>query len=200
MGCSECAQRPPAPQKALGRLWGCTHTHTHKGRCRKSQMPSQYHSRRSTRRALLGGLGAQGCSTSRRRLLGHRHCHFHAWGIPGTSRAGLWPRGSGFHKQRNPDVSQETSSSLCPTAGHPTLWKRFPRGQRRAAGPSQGKSQQLLPSKGCFPALLVAVLPWCWWGDPSECLVFPVCPWQSSVCSVPAALLCWYRWHPNLPN
>lgn len=43
MGCSECAQRPPAPQKALGRLWGCTHTHTKggvgKAKCHLSTTP-----------------------------------------------------------------------------------------------------------------------------------------------------------------
>lgn len=40
------------------------HTHrTQEGGCRKSQMPSQYRARKSAQRALLGGPGAQGCST-----------------------------------------------------------------------------------------------------------------------------------------
>lgn len=51
--------------------------------------------------------------------------------------------------------------------------------------PSQGKSQQLLPSKDCFPALLVAVLPQCWWGDLSEWF-FQSAP-AKAVCAVPAA-------------
>lgn len=53
--CSEASSTPRGTWKALG-----VHTHTREG---KSQMPSQYHSRKSTWRALLGAPGAQGCST-----------------------------------------------------------------------------------------------------------------------------------------
>lgn len=77
------------------RLWGCTHSHTQEGRCRKSQMPSQYHSRTSTQRAVLEGPGLRDAAQGRQRLLGHSHSHSHARGIPGNtwSRAvatGLW--------------------------------------------------------------------------------------------------------------
>lgn len=91
-------------------------------------MPSQYHSRKSTQRALLGGPGAQ--HKAGRSSWGTATAASMPGGFLGTPGAGLWPRGSGSHKQRNPDVSRGTSSSLCRTAGHPTLWKRFPRCRR----------------------------------------------------------------------
>lgn len=107
-------------------------------------------------------------------------------GFLGTPGAGLWPWGSGSQAEKPGCVPGDEQQPLSHSAGHPTLWK-LSLGVSRAAGPSWGRSQQLLPPKGCFPALLVAVLPRCCWGDPSECLVSAVCSSQSSVCSVPAA-------------
>lgn len=120
-------------------------------------------------------------------------------GFLGTPGAGLWPWGSGSQAEKPGCVPGDEQQPLSRSAGHPTLWK-LSLGVSRAAGPSWGRSQQLLPSKGCFPALLVAVLPRCCWGDPSECLVSAVCSSQSSVCSVPAAILCCCQQHLNLPN
>lgn len=179
-GYSEHTQRPQAPQKALGRLWECTHSHTHthmkggvgKGKCHLSTTPE-----RAPRGLCWEDLEL------RQRLLGHSHSLFHARGIPGNSRSRavateLW-------------LSQAEKSGCVPGDKQQPLshcWpshalEAFPSVMgEQSCRPSQGKSQQLLPSKGCFPALLVAVLPQCWWGDLSKCLVFPVCSSQSSVC------------------
>lgn len=155
-----------------------THTHTHmkggvgKGKCHLSTTPE-----RAPRGLCWEDLEL------RQRLLGHSHSLFHARGIPGNSRSRavateLW-------------LSQAEKSGCVPGDKQQPLSHCWPSYALEAfpsvlgeqsCRPSQGKSQQLLPSKGCFPALLVAVLPQCWWGDLSECLVFPVCSSQSSVC------------------
>lgn len=151
----------------------------------------------------MGGPGAQGCSTRQAEAPGAQPqpllCPGDSWE---HQEQGSWGHGHGAlaFEQRNPAVSRGTSSSLCPTLLAIPCFGSVSLGVSRAAGPSWGRSQQLLPSEGCFAALLVAVLPRCWWGDPSECLVFAVCSSQSSVCSVPPAILCCYQQHLNLPN
>lgn len=150
------------------------HTHTHEGKCGKSQMPSQHHSRESTWRALLGGPAAQGCSTRQAEA-------------PGAQPQPLpCPRDSWEHQEQGCGHGALALTSraiwMCPggqaAASVPLLAiPRFGSVSRgvgeQSCRSSRGKSQQLLPSKGCFPALLVALLPRCWWGDRSECLVFP---------------------------
>lgn len=179
---------------------GDAHTHTQEGRCRKSQMPSQYHSRKSTWRAL-------------ERKWGSGMQHKAGRGSWGTAQPLPCPGDSWEHPKLGCDhgalALTSRESRMCPrgqtAASVPLL--AIPRfGSVSLAVGEQscraqlGKSQQLLPSKGCFPALLVAILPRCWWGDPCECLVFAVCSSQISVCSVPAAILWWYRQHLNIPN
>lgn len=149
-------------------------------------MPSQYHSRKSTQRALLGGPGAQhkaGRSSWRTATAASM-----PGGFLGTPGAGLWPRGSGSHKQRNPDVSRGTSSSLCHTAGHPTLWKRFPRCRRAElqaqAGeiPAAPSFQGLFSCPACGGSALVMV------GGPFRVFGFSslLQPKQCVLCQLPS--------------
>lgn len=110
-------------------------------------------------------------------------------GFLGTPGAGLWPRGFGSHKQRNPDVSQGMSSSLCPTLAIPRFGNVSLGVREQSCRPSWGKSQQLLPSKGCFPALLVAVLPRCWWGTLPSVWFFQPAPAKAAcaLCQLPSS-------------
>lgn len=179
MGYSEHTQRPQAPQKALGRLWGCTHTHTKggvgKAKCHLSTTPERAPRglcwedlELSTRQAEAPGAQPQplpclGDSWEHR----EQGCGHGALAL--TSREiRMCPGGQ---------AAASVTLLAIPRFGSVSLGVG-----EQSCRPRRGKSQQLLPSKGCFPALLVAVLPWCWWGDPSECLVFPVCSSPSSVC------------------
>lgn len=155
MGYSERAQRPQAPQKHLEGSGGA-HTDTHrkggvgKAKCHLSATPE-----RAARGFCWEDQGSGMQHKTGRGSWGTATSASMPRGFLGTPRAGLWPWGSGFHKQRNPDVSQGTSSSLCPTAGHPTLWKLFPWCQRaELQGPASDHSSSFLPR---------SVLPPCLW-------------------------------------
>lgn len=150
---------------------------------------------------LLSGNGVQGCSTRQAEAPGAQPSHSHARGIPGNTQSSAVTTGLWLSQAEKagcvPGDKQQPLSHCWPSHA----LEVFPLAVGEQSCRAQlGKSQQLLPSKGCFPALLVAILPRCWWGDPCECLVFAVCSSQSSVCSVPAAILWWYRQHLNIPN
>lgn len=186
MGYSEHAQRPQAPQKPLGRFWGCRHSLTQEGRCRKNQMPLS-----TTPEGAPGGLcwedlELRDAAQGRQRLLGHSHSLFHAQGIPGNTRSGAVAMGLWF-SSRNPAVSQGMSSSLCPTLLAIPRFGSFPLVSAELQGPAgEDHSSSFLP-RAVFLPCLWQFCPGAGGGDPSECLVSAVCSSQSSVCSVPAA-------------
>lgn len=103
-------------------------------------------------------------------------------GFLGTPGAGLWPWGSGSLAEKPGCVPGDEQQPLSHCAGHPTLWK-LSLGVSRAAGLSWGRSQQLLPPKGCFPAL-----PCLWQFCPGAAGGIPLSVWCLQ--SAPAKAVC----------
>lgn len=141
---------------------GAALTLTQEGRCGKNQMPLSTTPERAPGGLCWQDLGLRDAAQGRQGLLGHSHSLLHAQGIPGNSRSEavateLWLS----QAEKLGCVPGDKQQPLSHSAGHPTLWKHFPWCQHSCRA-QLGKPQQLLPSKGCFPALLVAVLPRCW--------------------------------------
>lgn len=94
LGYSEHAQRPQAPQKPLGRLWGCTHSHR-KGGVGKSKC----HSVPLQKGHLEGSVGRTWGSGMQHKAgrgsWGTATASSMPRGFLGTPGAGLWPWGSG---------------------------------------------------------------------------------------------------------
>lgn len=129
MGYSEHAQRPQVPQKPLGRLWGCTHSHRKGGvgKTKCHSVPLQKgHLEGSVGRTWGSGMqhkaGRGSWGTARASSVPRGFL-----GIPG---AGLWPWGSGFQAEKPGCVPGDKQQPLSHSAGHPTLWKHFPRCQQ----------------------------------------------------------------------
>lgn len=117
-------------------------------------MPSQYHSRKSSPRTLLGGPRAQGCSRRQAEASGAQPQLLPCPGDSWEHQEQGCGHGALALKQRNPDVSRGTSSSLCPTAGHPMLWKLFPWcGRAELQGPASDHSRSFLPRSVFLPCL-----------------------------------------------
>lgn len=192
MGYSEHTQRPQAPQKALGRLWGCTHSHM-KGDVGKTKCHLSTTAERAPRGLCWEDLGLRDSAQGRQRLLGHSHSHFHAWGIPGNTRSGAVATGLWLSQAEKSGCVPGDEQQPLSHSGHPTLWKHFPRCQRAELQAQLGEItaapsfQGLFSCPACGSSAPVLV------GNPSECLVFPACSSQSSVCSVPAAILWCYQ-------
>lgn len=142
--CSEDSSSPKGTWRALGHAYGHAGMWKALG-CKESQRPGlvalQKKHVEGSGAARKGNAGLGYAAKGRRKLPGHAESHLRTTqglrppqsprgGLSslGTPGAGLQPPGSWrSHKQRNPDGSRGKSSSLCPTSGHPTLWKRFPR-------------------------------------------------------------------------
>lgn len=150
MGYSEHTQRPQAPQKALGRFWGCTHSHTHmkggvgKAKCHLSTTPERAPRglcwedlELSTRQAEAPGAQPQplpcpGDSWEHR----EQGCGHGALAL--TSRGiRMCPGG-------------QAAASVALLAGHPTLWKRFPRCRRAELQAQAGEIPAAPSFQGLF--------------------------------------------------
>lgn len=146
-----------------------------------------------------GDPGLRDAAQGRQELLGHSHSLFHAQGIPGSTRSGAVAVGLWLSSRETRLCPGGQAAASVPLCWPSHAWEAFPRCQQSCraqlgeitAAPS---FQGLFSCPACGSSAQVLL------GDPSECLVSAVCSSQSSVCSVPAAILCCCQQHLNLPN